>query len=196
MDRLLFLERVQAYAPLPHAAVDALADALQLRRLVEGQDFGRPGLPSQRELMMISSGIGRVYVETADGRDVTQYFIRSEDFLLPNFEVSVRGPLERLTAVTDMSLVFIDFRQFEELMAQYPQLSSFFAQMLGERSLQVRDRAERRARREPVQTYLSFLQAYPGLESHVPTVHLASYLGLSPSEFMRARQKYRDRSVM
>ena len=196
MDRLIFLERVHAYAPLPPAATDALSAALDRRTVPEGRGFANGTLPSERRLVMIASGIARVHVETDDGRDVTQYFVRAEDFVLPNLEPTSRGPRERLAAVTDVTYVSIAYSQFEALLATYPQLSIVLAQLLRERSLRARDRAERRARREPVETYESFLQTYPGLESHVPTVHLASYLGLSPGEFMRARQKYRDRSVM
>ncbi len=196
MDRLIFLERVQAYAALPPQAVDALSAALDRRVLGEGHEMRTSHPQRDQRLIMIASGIARVHVQTDDGQDVTQYFVRAEDFVLLNFDASVRGPQERLAAVTELSYASICYKTFEGLMAQYPALTVFLAHCLRERSLRARDRTERRARREPVETYESFLHAYPGLESHVPTIHLASYLGLSPGEFMRARQKYRDRSRM
>ena len=197
MDRLIFLERIHAYAPLPAAATDALSAALQRRSAPEGLTVAAPRSAAEQPLVMIASGIARLHVMTDDGRDVTRCFVRAEDFVLPAFGPTLGGgPREHLSAVTDLTFVSLPFVRFEALMAAHPRLATFFGHVLAERDLAARDRAERSARSEPVATYESFLQAFPGLESHVPTAHLASYLGLSPGEFMRARQKYRERGIM
>jgi len=81
-------------------------------------------------------------------------------------------------------------------MATYPELTIFLGAHLNEQSIRAKERNQRRARKEPSDTYASFLKTYPGLEMQVPTAHLASYLGLSTSEFMRARQKYKSRGIM
>ncbi len=194
MDRLIFLERIQAYTSLPPTCVSALSGALARRTAEEGTSLPeRAG--ERKELAMIASGIARVYVTTHDGRDVTQYFARAEDFVLANFD-GERARVERIEAVTDLTYVVLPYARLEALMAEYVGLAVFFAQMLRERSLRARDRAGRRARREDVETYESFLHTYPGLESEVPTVHIASYLGMTPGEFMRVRQRYRERSLM
>ncbi len=194
MDRLIFLERIQAYASLPTVCVAALNTVLSRREVEEGESLPeRTG--ARRELTMIASGIARVYVTTHDGRDVTQYFARAEEFILANFDGD-RAVTERIEAVTDLTYVSIPYAQLETLMSQYVALAVFFAHMLRERSLRARDRAGRRSRSEDAETYESFLRTYPGLEAEVPTVHIASYLGMTPGEYMRVRQRYRERSLM
>ena len=194
MDRLIFLERIQAYSPLSHACKDALSAGLA-RRMAPEQTRLPVAVGPTRQLLMVASGIARVFVETDDGRDVTRYFVRAEDFVLANFD-GERAAVERVEAVTDLTYVTIDYARFEDLLARYPELSVFFAQALRERGLRQRDSAARRLRGDEFETYASFLSAYPGLELEVPTAHIASYLGMTPNEYMRLRQRYRERAVM
>ena len=194
MDRLIFLERIQAYTPLANDCLVAISDGLARKTAAEGTTLPER-TDRDRELLMIASGIARVYVVTDDGRDVTQYFVRAEDFVLANFD-GERSVRERVEAVTDLTYVTLAYRDLEVQLSRHVNLAIFFAQMLRERSLRARDRAGRRARSEDIETYESFLHTYPGLEHEVPTVHIASYLGMTPNEYMRVRQRYRQRSVM
>lgn len=194
MDRLIFIERIQAYSPLRPACKSALAEALARRMAPERMTLPA-ALGRDRQLLMVASGIARVYVETDDGRDVTRYFVRAEDFVMANFD-GERAAVERVEAVTDLTYVTLGYARFETLLGHYPELSIFYAQALRERGLRNRDRVARRCRGDEFATYESFLNAYPGLELEVPTAHIASYLGMTPNEYMRVRQRYRERAVM
>ncbi len=167
-----------------------------LRVAAVGEDAAFPNQFGQgRSLILMISGIARVFIRTHDGKDVTQYFVRAEDFVLPNLNEQ-RGELEHVEAITEVQFVHMPFATFERLLMRYPELTAVYASLLNKQGLRDRERSERQARSEAVETYASFLQAHPGLETQVPTAHLASYLGLSTSQFMRARQKYRDRAIM
>ena len=194
MDRLIFLERIQAYSPLSAACKTELSAALK-RRMAPEETTLPAAVGTARELLMVASGIARVYVETDDGRDVTRCFVRAEDFVLANFRDG-RAAVERIEAVTDLTYVTIDYTRFEGLLMRFPELTVFLAQALREQGLRRRDSAARRQRGDEFETYASFLAAYPGLELEVPTAHIASYLGMTPNEFMRLRQRYRERGVM
>ena len=193
MDRLIFLERIRAYSPLSPACATALSDGLSRRTIAEGVAL-RAAVGREREIVMVANGIARVYIETDDGRDVTRYFVRAEDFVLANLDGA--AVTERIEAVTDLSYVTLPYRTFESLLGHHPELAVFFAQLLRERGLRQRDSAARRLRGDEFETYESFLNAYPGLELEVPTAHIASYLGMTATEYMRVRQRYRERAVM
>ena len=194
MDRLIFLERIQAYSPLPAPCVAALSTALMRRTAAEGTTLP-PATGPARRLLMVASGIARVYVTTDDGRDVTRYFVRAEDFVLADFE-GAKAAVERVEAVTDLTYVVLPYRVLDGLLAEHASLAVFYAQLLRERGLRSRDSAARRLRGDEFETYASFLNAYPGLELEVPTAHIASYLGMTPHQYMRVRQRYRERGVM
>ena len=194
MDRLIFLERIQAYSPLSAACKTELSAALK-RRMAPEQTTLPAAVGKARQLSMVASGIARVFVETDDGRDVTRYFVRAEDIVLANFRGD-RAAVERIEAVTDLTYVTIDYARFEGLLMRYPELAIFLAQALREQGLRRRDGAARRQRGDEFETYASFLAAYPGLELEVPSAHIASYLGMTPNEYMRVRQRYRTRGVM
>jgi len=191
MEKLIFLDRVSDFTSLSEPCRLALTRLSSIREAEEDASL----FADEESLFLIVSGIARVYIITDDGKDVTQYFIRAEDFVLPNAD-SPRNLPEFVEAITDVSYVQLPFRQFEEMMCIYPELASFLGAYLNEQSLRTKERNQRRLRKEPSDTYASFLKTYPGLELQVPTAHLASYLGLSPSEFMRARQKYKSRGIM
>lgn len=191
MEKLLFLDRVSDFTSISDPCRLALTRLSSVRDAKEDETL----VAGEESLLLIVSGIARVYIKTDDGKDVTQYFVRAEDFVLPNND-SPRSLPEFVEAITDVNYVQLPFRQFEELMCIHPEMVSFFGAYLNEQSLRAKERNQRRLRKEPSDTYESFLKTYPGLELQVPTAHLASYLGLSPSEFMRARQKYKSRGIM
>ncbi len=194
MKKLLFIDRITDTTILSLACLRELMTSVAARRRLEGQELPRQ-LGAGRQLMLITSGIARVYVTTDDGRDITQYFARAEDFIVANLGSS-RGEVERVEATTDLAYLTLPFSKFEALLAEYPELSTFYSSFLLEQHVRHGDRVGRRKRGDEVDTYASFLKAYPGLENQVPTVHLASFLGLSPEAFLRARQRFRDRQVM
>ena len=191
MEKLLFLDRVADAAPLSASCRHELLSGLRVRHLAQGTRFAaRQAGPG--DIVMIVSGIARLYVVTDDNCDVTQHFLRAEEFVMPS--PAGRGSRAYETeAVTDVVCVALPQNRFEHALARYPELAAFYSAHLRERDLWAR---ERRGRSEPVESYEKFLQTYPGLETQVPTVHLASYLGLSPAEYMRARQRYRERGIM
>ena len=194
MDRRIFLERIQAYSPLSAACAAEVISALARRTAAEGTTLPL-AVGRDRQLIMVASGIARVYVDTDDGRDVTRYFVRAEDFVLANHD-GPRAGTERIEAVTDLTYVALAYRKLEALLADYPELAVFYAQALRERGLRRRDSSARLARGDEFASYESFLNAYPGLELEVPTAHIASYLGMTATEYMRVRQRYRERTVM
>lgn len=191
MEKLIFLDRLSDFTPVSESCRLALTRMASVRNADEDE----PLISGKESLLLIISGIARVYVKTDDGKDVTQYFVRAEDFVLPNID-SPRNLFECVEAITEVSYVSLPYKRFEAMMSTYPELVTFLGAHLNEQSLRAKERNLRRARKEPSDTYASFLTTYPGLELQVPTAHLASYLGLSTSEFMRARQKYKSRGIM
>lgn len=194
MNRLAFIDRLSDTTSLSDSCRIAILDHLHYRTVGEDTQF-RPQTGDNRELILLLKGIARVFIKTHDGKDVTQYFVRSDDFLTANLQQQ-RGELEGVEAITELTYISMKFSAFEKLMVQFPELANFYACLLNEVSMRARERMERRARSGDVETYENFLRMHPELEMQVPTAHLASYLGLSTSEFMRARQKYRDRGIM
>ena len=194
MLKLLFLDRVSDATVLSEACRGEL---LQCVSVHEAKDETR--LPDTHQLdsrlLLIVSGIARVYAVTDDGKDVTQYFARAEDFIAANPAHGDNRTLQ-VEAITELSYVSLRTEDFDRLLVTYPEMGVFLAAYMRDASLRAREREARRGRAEAVDSYASFLLAYPGLETQVPTVHLASYLGLTPSQFMRARQKYRERGIM
>jgi len=194
MNRFLFLDRLSDIVTCSDGCRHELA--LQLRsRTVEEGTLVHAGGNSEQHLLLVLSGIARVFIHTDDGRDVTQYFARSEDFVVANLHTQ-RGNLERVEAVTELCYGRIPMAEVDRLASEYPELVRLHAALHNDRALRDRERRERHVRCEPVDSYASFLKTHPGLETQVPTAHLASFLGLSTSQFMRARQKYRDRAIM
>jgi len=191
MEKLIFLDRLTDFTPLSEPCRLALTRMASVKEAKEDEKL----VDTEESLLLIITGIARVYIKTDDGKEVTQYFVRAEDFVIPN-EDARRNLFEYVEAITDVSYVQIPYSRFEALLSSYPELAIFLGKYLNEQSLRKKERNLRRARKEHADTYESFLKTYPGLENQVPTVHLASYLGLSTSEFMRARQKYKSRGIM
>lgn len=194
MHKLFLLDRIGDSALLTDSCKTDLLRHAHVGHIREDEFYQR-GKDLSPVLLLTTSGIGRVFIETHDGRDVTQHFLRAEDFIVAN-QHDARGTVERVQAITDLSYVALPYEKLEAMLADHVCLFDFLASIGNERALRMQERTRRFASSGALETYESFLQTHPGLETQVPTVHLASYLGLTTSQFMRARQQHRSRGIM
>ena len=197
MEILFLIERIQQQMTLPEALRQELALALKKRKVNAGWQNAFP-TRSIGYILWILEGDARVYSITDDGHDYTRFFGRPNALLYLGAREYAAASNRRdcLEALTELSFVYLEPQALERMLKTYPAMALFLSRVMSETDMLTRERNSRRQRREPEETYEHFLRTHGDLEEMVPAVHIASYLGISPGELHRARQKWRDRSIM
>lgn len=93
-----------------------------------------------------------------------------------------------IQAVEDSTIMRIPKKNMEELYSKIPKLERYFRVLLQNRLLATQDRISRHLSESARERYIKFITLYPNLEQRVPSKHIASYLGITPTYLSRLKK--------
>jgi CRP-like cAMP-binding protein len=178
---------VRSLINLPEAEDINIASLFQTHTLKRSEFFVRAGDVPQTIGFMIS-GILRLYYVDADGSEFTKLFCAENSFVAAYSALLQRQPSRLfIQALEDSTLLIADYAAYRSLCETnscWQQLNckiaeSLFIKKEKRESALLLDDAKTR--------YLSFLEEYPGLETRLKQLHIASYLGITPVTLSRIR---------
>ncbi|BFM22134.1 hypothetical protein R50076_31830 [Gilvimarinus japonicus] len=92
-------------------------------------------------------------------------------------------------AVEDTFIIEIDFPAYRQLMIDKDDLKLFQIYYLEENWLLAKDARETEiVQEETTERYLRFINQYPSLVDRLPQYHIASHLGITPTQLSRIRK--------
>jgi CRP-like cAMP-binding protein len=160
----------------------------ETRALRSGDFFLTMG-QTAKEIAFVSEGILRTYSLDFDGREVTQYFIRSHQFAVNLESYYSNLPSDKaMQAVADTTLHVIQREALDRLTTSLPNFYIFskkISEMQLLNKLKDNDFLNYGTAKEK---YLTFLQRYPELALRVPQQYIASYLKITPQSLSRIRK--------
>jgi hypothetical protein len=93
-------------------------------------------------------------------------------------------------AVEDALIIEIDFSAYRKLMIAKDDLKLFQIYYLEKNWLLAKDAREIEIVQDDATTrYLHFIEQYPNLVERLPQYHIASHLGITPTQLSRIRKK-------
>lgn len=136
--RQTLLERFPVFASLPNAGLVALLAAATLRQVGAGTRLFEPGLPCAGFPLLLDGSV-RVSKVSPGGREIVLYrvgpgegCVLSGSCLLGQVDYGAEGVAE-----TDVTLLTVPPRSFDELVLRHPPFRRFVFQMVGERLAEV-----------------------------------------------------------
>jgi len=138
----------------------------------------------------VAEGALRAFYRTEKGTEYNKTFFTADDFI-GAFSSLVTGQPNQIyiQALTPCSLFVVDYPSLTGLYDVYPDCERF-ARRLAEGYFVYKEQRELElVLRNADERYLQFRQEYPGLEQLIPQYHVASYLGITPTQLSRIRAK-------
>ena len=139
----------------------------------------------------ISSGLFRLYTINEKGNEYNKSF-----FFENTFPGSMVALLKNQTsdfeiqALEDSELVCIDFKKYRELLLKHDDLKLFQIYYLESNWLISKDAREVDiVQKNADERYDEFLETYAGRYSRLTQYHIASHLGITPTQLSRIRKK-------
>ncbi len=192
-----FLETLKAFlntlTPLRPETWQRVEPLFSEIRLPKGQYFLEEGRRAT-QIGFLTEGIIRAFYRNQAGMEYNKHFFVPNSFA-GGYASLITGKPNQIwqQAMTNCRLLVADFAAFSALYDSAPDLERA-ARMLAERFFVQKEEREIELVLLDAQTrYALFQQHYPGLEQRIPQYHIASYLGVTPTQLSRIRRKIAQR---
>jgi CRP-like cAMP-binding protein len=151
--------------------------------------FAKKGEFSKR-IAFVESGILRAYYSNDRGEEYNKTFFTEGSFVgAYSSLVSGEQNLIDIDCLTDCSLYVAEFQRITLLYDKYPKIERL-ARILAEYFFVRKEKREiELVTLEAKERYAIFQKEHPNLEQLIPQYHIASYLGITPTQLSRIRSK-------
>lgn len=187
MDVLFsFIQNLVPLTPAMQRDLEALFVPLVLKKeeylAIEGRHETKMGF--------ICSGVLRAFYRGTDGKEYNKTFFDTPAFV-GGYSSLITGNTNNINiqALTDCDMLLVDYKQLVALYDKHPVLERM-ARTLAEWFFVVKEKREiELVTLNAAQRYEIFKQEHPMLENLIPQYHIASYLGVTPTQLSRIRGK-------
>jgi CRP-like cAMP-binding protein len=186
MSDALFFQKIKSYTQLSPEAESAWAALLHEKKYNKGDNFIADG-QVPRKLAFVVKGLFSQYYISPDGDIVIKYFF-PEQRIAGSISSMLTGTpgIFTITALENTTVLEYDFAAFKKLVAQYPDIASFYIRYMEQHWIVEKEPYEISLRHDTAKTrYDQFVKKYPGLVKRLKKHHIASFLGITPTQLSR-----------
>lgn len=142
------------------------------------------------KLAFITSGVMRAFYRNSKGNEYNKTFFTAYNFVgAYSSLVTKRKNLINIQCLTDCTVLMADYEQVTNLYDGVPKIERL-ARILAEHFFVSKETREiQLVMLDAIERYDIFKQNHPSLEHLIPQYHIASYLGITPTQLSRIRAK-------
>ncbi len=157
--------------------------------LKKGEYFIKEGeLASQ--IGFLKEGVIRAFYRDNRGAEYNKHFFTNNNFAAGYSSLITGAPnLINQQALTDCKLFTARYKDIELLYETYQDLERFGRKLAEQFFVHKEQREVNIVMLDADKRYLIFQQEFPFLEQLIPQYHIASYLGITPTQLSRIRRK-------
>ena len=180
---------LDSYASICEETWQALCAISRYRLLSKGDMLYQLGeIP--RSFAYVYKGLLRCYVCDEKGTEYNKNFFDEGRFPGAMTALLTTSPTHvAIEAIENSAIIEIDFAAYRNLMVKQEDLKLFQIYYLEKHWLLAKDARETAIVQEDARArYLRFIDEYPSLVERLPQYHIASHLGVTPTQLSRIRK--------
>lgn len=185
----MFKETLNTIVNFDAESIEQLVSKFSVIKLKKGTAFARKGEYS-KQIAFVKSGVLRAYYSKENGEQYNKTFFTENSFVgAYSSLVTDEKNLIDIDCLTDCTLWVASFESIKKLYNEYPPIERL-ARIIAEQFFVIKEKREiELITTEAKDRYAIFQQEHPGLEQLIPQYHIASYLGVSPTQLSRIRSQ-------
>ncbi|WP_066334799.1 Crp/Fnr family transcriptional regulator [Flavobacterium crassostreae] len=182
----LYLETLIAFTEKEKAVFLSLFSEIQLKK----KEYFAIESEFSSKLAFISTGVMRAFFRNKSGNEYNKTFFTASQFVAAYAFITTRQQnVINIQCLTDCTLLIADFRQLTSLYTQYPKFESL-ARIMAEYKFAIKEKREiELVTIDAKERYTIFKKEHPDLENLINQYHIASYLGITPTQLSRIRSQ-------
>lgn len=181
-----FINQIQ---PISDDSYQELERLFVEKELNKGDLFCKDGEIS-KEIGFLESGIIRAFYRTSNGTEYNKHFFVNPCFVGGYASLITGKPNQIVQEVLAPSRVWVaDFNSFQKLFSEHRDIESLARKLAELFFVQKEQREIDIVLLDADKRYLLFKKEFPDLENQIPQYHIASYLGVTPTQLSRIRKK-------
>lgn len=158
-------------------------------KLKKGQHFIEKGRYA-KEIAFLETGIVRAYYINNEGKEYNKTFFSAPSIIGSYASlISKQKNMVAQQALTDCKIWKASFQKIEELSEGNYEIERLRRTIAENFFLNNEKKEIEMALLDADKRYLILQEEYPGLELKIPQYHIAAYLGISPTQLSRIRNK-------
>jgi len=181
---------MDSYAFISHKTWEDLREFCEFKTLPKHYVL-YPCAEVPKSFSFVYTGLFRVFTTDHDGNEYNKNFFDEGSFPGSMAALLTSSPSQFTIESLEPSLIItIDFGAYRKLLLEANDLKLFHIFYLEKNWLLAKDAREVEIVQENAsQRYQRFLQEYPSISSRIPQYHIASHLGITPTQLSRIRKK-------
>jgi CRP-like cAMP-binding protein len=143
-----------------------------------------------KELYFICKGILRAYITDKEGNIYNKNIFTEGSFAGSKASSLQQTPSDfSIEALEDAVLIRIDYQKYRELIFRQDDLKNFYIAYLEKNWVIEKEKREISLVMEnATERYLQLLSKHPDISNRIPLLHIASHLGITPTQLSRIRK--------
>lgn len=181
--------KLDSYYPIGDSSWQALQGFCDFTSVKKNQLLYRAG-DKVHSFAFVVSGLCRAYISNAEGSDYNKSFFDEGRFPGDMTALLTNTPARfNVEALEDSDVIVIDFTRYRELLHAADDVKLFQVYYLEKHWLLHKDAREIQLVQEDAkQRYQRFLDDYSSIAERIPQYHIASHLGITPTQLSRIRK--------
>lgn len=160
---------------------------IYIKELEKNNYFSKEGQITQA-IGFVYFGILRIFYLNNKGEEWNKHFLQANDFVAASISPD-KKTITNIQSLTETTILCIPYVELMKLSTKHKEISSFIQKLTFSYLEQKQEREISLLSEEAMNNYLNFKNSYPGLENKIQHYHIASYLGITPTQLSRLRKK-------
>lgn len=193
MDKEKYLAALRAafesYTPIAHESWLSVKSITDFQVLKKGDVLLREG-QAARYLHFICKGALRAYFTDPDGNVYNKNLFMEGNFAASKVSLLQGTPSYfTIEALEDSVLISISYKGYRELIRKNEDIRNFYIAYIEKNWIIEKEQREISLVMEnATDRYLKLLEKHPDIDKRIPKLHIASHLGITPTQLSRIRK--------
>jgi len=164
-------------------------------RVVKRKEFLLQAGQTCHHHTFVVEGCFRLYAVDAAGKEHNIQFAAENDWIADVGSFYSGKPSKLfIESLEPASVLQIDKEDLINLYKQHPKYVRYFKVIFENKFVELQNRVLQNIGSTAEERYLAFLEQYPNLSNRIPSVQIASYLGITPEFLSKVRRKMTEKS--
>ncbi len=187
--------KIESYAPISDESWALIESILTFQKLKKDETLLRNGQIA-KNIHFICVGALRAFVTDYDGNIYNKNIFLETDFAGSTVSYLLNTPSNfTLEALEETILINLNYKKYRQLIEQNIDLKNFYISYLENNWVIEKEQREVSLVMEnATERYLKLLKKHPNIDERIQKLHIASHLGITPTQLSRIRKTIKENS--